>query len=97
MNHMNLVSIYERPDRALVLYHNAKIGSRINDLRIDGKPLQAGKTYKVAGWAPVAEGASGEPIWDVVARYLRDKKVVAPRKLNLPKLVGMEKNPGIAL
>ncbi len=76
---------------------NAKIGSRINDLRIDGKPLQAGKTYKVAGWAPVAEGASGEPIWDVVARYLRDKKVVAPRKLNLPKLVGMEKNPGIAL
>ncbi len=76
---------------------NAKIGKRINDMRINGKPLEAGKTYKVAGWAPVAEGASGEPIWDIVARYLRDKKVIAPRKLNLPKLVGMGKNPGIAL
>ena len=76
---------------------NAKIGKRINDMRLNGKPLEASRTYKVAGWAPVAEGASGEPIWDVVARYLRDKKVITPRKLNLPKLVGMEKNPGIAL
>ena len=31
-------------------------------------------SYKVAGWAPVAEeakAAGGEPVWDVVARYLR--------------------------
>jgi len=76
---------------------NAKIGKRINDMRLNGKPLEASKTYKVAGWAPVAEGASGEPIWDVVAHYLRDKKVITPRKLNQPKLIGMEKNPGIAL
>jgi hypothetical protein len=27
---------------------------------------------KVASWAPVAEGASGEPVWDVVVNYLRD-------------------------
>jgi len=74
---------------------NAKMGSRINDMRLNGKPLEAGKTYKVAGWAPVAEGASGEPIWEVVARYLRDKKTIAPRKLNLPKLVGMSGNPGM--
>jgi len=76
---------------------NARIGKRINDMRLHGKPLDTGKTYKVAGWAPVAEGVSGEPIWDVVARYLRDKKVITPRKLNLPKLVGVDKNPGIAL
>ena len=76
---------------------NARIGGRINDMRINGTPLQAGKTYKVAGWAPVAQGASGEPIWDVVARYLRDKKVIAPRKLNTPKLVGMSGNPGLLL
>jgi sulfur-oxidizing protein SoxB len=75
---------------------NAKIGSRIQDMRLDGKPIDAKKTYKVAGWAPVAEGASGEPIWDVVARWLRDRKTVTPRKLNLPKLVGVEGNPGIA-
>ncbi|MCC6657371.1 MAG: hypothetical protein IT512_04210, partial [Rhodocyclaceae bacterium] len=53
------------------------------------------KTYKVAGWAPVAEGAKGEPIWDVVAAWLRDRKVVAPRRLNLPRLTGMAGNPGI--
>ncbi len=75
---------------------NAKMGSRIQDMRLDGKPIEAGKTYKVAGWAPVAEGASGEPIWDVVAKWLRTKKTVAAPKLNLPKLVGMAGNPGIA-
>ncbi len=74
----------------------AKMGSRIRDMRLDGKPIEATRTYKVAGWAPVAEGASGEPIWDVVAKWLRDKKVVAPRKLNLPKLIGVEGNAGIA-
>ena len=75
---------------------NAKIGNRIQDMRLGGKPIDAGKTYKVAGWAPVAEGARGEPVWDVVARYLRDRKTIAPRKLNQPALVGMAGNPGIA-
>ncbi len=75
---------------------NAKIGNRIQDMRLGGKPIDAGKTYKVAGWAPVAEGAKGEPVWDVVARYLRDRKTITPRKLNQPALVGMGGNPGIA-
>ena len=75
---------------------NAAMGSRIGDMRLDGKPIDSGKTYKVAGWAPVAEGASGEPIWDVVAKWLRDRKVVTPRQLNMPKLVGVARNPGIA-
>ena len=75
---------------------DAKMGGRITDMRLNGKPLDAGKKYKVAGWAPVAEGAKGEPVWDVVARYLRDKKTIAPRKLNQPKLIGMKGNPGIA-
>jgi len=75
---------------------NANIGNRIQDMRIAGKPLEADKTYKVAGWAPVAEGVGGEPIWEVVARWLRDKKTVTPRRLNTPQLVGVEGNPGIA-
>jgi sulfur-oxidizing protein SoxB len=75
---------------------DAKMGSRITDMRLKGKPLEAGKKYKVAGWAPVAEGAKGEPVWEVVARYLRDKKTITPRKLNQPKLLGMKDNPGIA-
>ncbi|WP_206668727.1 thiosulfohydrolase SoxB [Lacisediminimonas profundi] len=75
---------------------NAKMGSRIQDMRLNGKPIEAGKTYKVAGWAPVAEGAKGEPVWDVVATWLRANKVVKSRKLNTPRIIGMEGNPGIA-
>ncbi|HXN15794.1 MAG TPA: 5'-nucleotidase C-terminal domain-containing protein, partial [Usitatibacter sp.] len=72
------------------------MGKRIGELRLKDKPIEAGKLYKVAGWAPVAEGVKGEPIWDVVTRYLRDQKTIAPVKLNLPKVVGVEANPGIA-
>ena len=36
------------------------------------QPVNVTKTHKVAGCAPVAEGATGEPLWDVVAAYLRD-------------------------
>jgi sulfur-oxidizing protein SoxB len=74
---------------------NETIGKRIADMRLDGRPIDPKKTYKVAGWAPVAEGAKGEPVWDVIAAYLRDRKSVPPPKLNLPRLVGVEGNPGI--
>ncbi|MBC7501489.1 MAG: thiosulfohydrolase SoxB [Herminiimonas sp.] len=73
----------------------ASMGSRIQDMRLGGKPIDADKTYKVAGWAPVAEGASGEPVWDVVAQWLRTQKTVAPRKLNTPRLIGVDGNPGL--
>jgi len=75
---------------------NAGIGQRISDMRLNGKPLEATRKYKVAGWAPVAEGVSGEPIWDVVIKYLRDKKTVAPIEPNVPRLIGVEGNPGMA-
>ena len=74
----------------------AGMGARISDLRIQGKPLEAGKRYKLAGWAPVAENPKGEPVWDVVERYLRDRKTIAPRTLNLPRLIGMDRNQGLA-
>jgi sulfur-oxidizing protein SoxB len=76
---------------------NAKMGARISDLRLHGEALEASKTYKVAGWAPVAEGARGEPIWEVVEQYLRDRKTIPAPKVNVPKLVGMEGDPGIAV
>ena len=75
---------------------NAKIGSRISDMRLGGKPIEAGKSYQVGGWAPVAEGAKGEPIWDVVEAYLRDHRTVGARTLNRPTLVGVDGNPGMA-
>jgi sulfur-oxidizing protein SoxB len=74
----------------------AKIGARISGMRLGGQPMEPRKRYKVAGWAPVAEGASGEPIWDVVAGYLRAKKRVAALKPQLPRLIGVQGNPGIA-
>ena len=73
-----------------------KIGSRISGMMLNGKPLEAGKTYKVASWAPVAEGASGEPVWDVVARHLRAKKVIRSVTPNRPALIGVRGNPGLA-
>lgn len=79
-----------------VVAPNNKIGRRISNMTLKGKPVMANKKYKVAGWAPVGEGVSGTPIWDVVAEYLRDIKVVKPRKMNQPKIVGLGKNPGIA-
>ena len=75
---------------------NESIGKRISDMRLAGKPIDPKKTYKVAGWASVQENVQGEPIWDVVAKYLRDQKVLTPRKLNLPIIKGMQGNPGLA-
>jgi len=77
----------------------AKMGSRITSMMLAGKPLDAAKKYKVAGWAPVSEearAAGGEPVWEVMARYLRRTKTVKPLTLNLPKVAGVAGNPGIA-
>jgi sulfur-oxidizing protein SoxB len=76
----------------------APIGRRIGDLRLGGKPLAAGKTYKVAGWGAVSEQArerGGEPIWDLMARYLRGRKVVPVVRLNQPALRGVGGDSGI--
>lgn len=76
---------------------NAQIGARIQDMRLNGKLIEANKSYKVAGWAPVSEGAAGEPVWDVVADWLRAQKTVSPRKLNTPRIIGVEGNPGLII
>jgi len=72
------------------------IGHRISNLSLRGKPLDAGRKYKVAGWASVSEGVTGQPVWDVVATYLRSRKILRPPKPNLPQLNGVGGNPGIA-
>ncbi|MEO8935612.1 MAG: thiosulfohydrolase SoxB [Burkholderiaceae bacterium] len=77
----------------------AATGQRISDMRLAGTLLDPTKKYKVAGWAPVSEEAKiagGVPIWDVMSTYLKATKVVAPRKLNLPRLIGVDGNPGMA-
>jgi len=74
---------------------NNRIGARISDMRIGAKPIEAGRRYKVASWAPVAEGASGEPIWDLASRYLRSRKILPPLEANRPRLIGVQGNPGM--
>jgi sulfur-oxidizing protein SoxB len=73
-----------------------KIGRRISNMTLNGRPVEAGRTYKVASWAPVAAGASGEPVWDVVARYLRAKRIVRSVRPIRPELIGVQGNPGIS-
>jgi len=77
---------------------NAAAGQRISSMQLRGQAIEADKTYKVAGWAPVAEEAKttgGEPIWDLMARHLKSLKTVAPRRLNLPTIKGVTGNPGM--
>ena len=76
----------------------AKAGARISNMRLGSKLLEADKTYKVAGWAPVAEASknAGPPVWDVVETYLKAQKVIKPLVLNNPTLQGMAGNPGLA-
>ncbi len=77
------------------------MGRRISDLRLRGKPIEADKKYKVAGWAPVAEEAQSapgvKPIWEVVETWLAAQGGhVKARKVNAPKLVGVQANSGLA-
>jgi len=77
---------------------SAKMGARITDMRLDGKAIDAAKTYKVAGWAPVAEeakNAGNKPVWDVVEQWLKAKGRVTPRRINTPRLIGVQGNPGL--
>ena len=55
-------------------------GQRISDLTLlrTGKPIEAGASYTVAGWASVNEGTEGPPIWDVVAAHVQRKGTVSP-------------------
>jgi len=78
------------------------MGRRIGDLRLGGKPIEADRKYKVAGWAPVAEEArdapGNKPVWDVVERWLTSQPGghVKARSINTPTLVGVQGNSGIA-
>lgn len=77
-----------------------KAGNRISDMRLKGQLVQAGKSYNVAGWAPVSEDAAkagNKPVWDVVETWLKGQGGrVKARTVNTPKLVGVAGNPGLA-
>jgi S-sulfosulfanyl-L-cysteine sulfohydrolase len=71
------------------------VGRRISEVKLDnGRPLQAGKSYKVAGWASVNE-QQGKPVWDIFARHLGSGKMPEARGTGVT-LKGVDDNPGIA-
>jgi sulfur-oxidizing protein SoxB len=73
-----------------------RIGRRISDMTLnDGTAVEAGKRYRVAGWASV-NPQTGKPVMDVVADYLRAKKVVKLTRPNRVALRGVAGNPGYA-
>jgi len=52
-----------------------RVGRRISDVRVAGRPLEPGRHYKATGWASLTQ-ADGPPAWDVVAEYLRSVRRV---------------------
>ena len=79
-----------------VCHPNNKMNKRISNMTLnDGTPIEANKKYVVAGWATVGSKSPGRPMWDVVADYLRQQDTVTIKKLNTPKLVGVDGNPGV--
>jgi sulfur-oxidizing protein SoxB len=74
----------------------AAAGSRIFDMTLDdGRPIEAGRRYPVAGWASL-EPQAGKPVSEVVAAYLRAQKVARPARRNRVLVKGVAGNPGLA-
>jgi len=76
------------------------LGERITDARLDnGDLIDPKKTYKVAGWATVNRTPDGRLIWDIIRDYILATKdssdVLRVPKINHPKVIGMNENPGM--
>ena len=67
------------------------MGSRISELTHlkSGKPIDAAKSYTVAGWASVNEGTQGPPIWDVVSAYVGKRGTVKVEPNTAVKVSGV--------
>jgi len=74
----------------------ADAGNRISTMALAGRDVDPSRTYKVAGWASVQQ-VEGEPVWDVVARWLRSKKTIDTLQVNQPTVLGVADNAGLAL
>lgn len=67
------------------------MGSRISGLTHlkSGKPIEAAKSYSVAGWASVNEGTQGPPIWDVVSAHVSKRGTVKVEPNTAVKVSGV--------
>ncbi|HEX4986902.1 MAG TPA: thiosulfohydrolase SoxB [Burkholderiales bacterium] len=66
----------------------APVGRRIADMRVASGPLEAGKRYRVASWASVAEpAAESTPIWTPLESFLRASGKISGVRVNRPRLL----------
>jgi S-sulfosulfanyl-L-cysteine sulfohydrolase len=74
---------------------NESAGNRVSDMVLDdGAPIEAGKTYRVAGWASV-NPQNGVPVSAVVEKYLGANQTLTIKRANRVTLKGVANNPGI--
>ncbi|MEZ5935311.1 MAG: thiosulfohydrolase SoxB [Alphaproteobacteria bacterium] len=57
---------------------DAAMGDRVADMTLaaTGEPIDAAKTYAVAGWASINEGTEGPAIYDVVMDYIKNQSTL---------------------
>ena len=77
-------------------------GKRITNIRLTktGKPLEANKMYKVAGWSVVGQDLSqsgAQPVWETTEIYLKNMKHISKINVDTPDMIGVKGNPGIEL
>ncbi|HET6719766.1 MAG TPA: thiosulfohydrolase SoxB [Rhodocyclaceae bacterium] len=73
----------------------AENGARVSEVLVGGKPLNNRGTYRTVSWGlPGSVPSENEPIWTVVADYLKQIKTVRPLALSKPRLDGVDSNRG---
>lgn len=73
----------------------AAYGSRVREVQVRGKPLLDRGSYRAVSWGlPGSVPSENEPIWTVVADYLKQIKTVRPLVLSKPLVDGIEGNRG---
>jgi sulfur-oxidizing protein SoxB len=74
---------------------NEAAGKRISDMTLnDGTPVEADKSYRVAGWASV-NPQQGDPVTGLVEHYLKANRSLTIKRANRVTLKGVANNPGI--
>lgn len=54
-----------------------------------GEPIEADRSYVVAGWASVNEGVEGPAVYDLMENYITRHKVIDIPRNDTVKVIGM--------
>ena len=68
-----------------------EMGKRISNMTLTrtGEPIEADKSYTVAGWASVSEDVEGPAIYDLVENYITRKKTITLENPQAVDIIGM--------